>query len=302
MWLVTVADGESVASCGSRVTASVPWATTSVCARAEADRAPAASSVTVRRRLFLSMCTPLVTAGHQIQDWMQYGPPTGPVPVRQLADSSLWTSWYGRQRLRSTDGHVSSWDGQVNNARSRGLPALFWRFPLVMAEREGFEPSMQETHIHAFQACSLNHSDTSPRAALKGFGGKGKSTSRCRPGSTSCRRRPGRAGHACKRWEQPVRSCVTVFKDRVRNLATPEPVQVFLASYPTSVVFKAGTCHKTMQGFGNLQEQLESREDLMVGLIRVVEWRPASNLVSELTGIRHESPQVILFRDRKSVV
>src|SRR5690625_235125 len=191
MWLVTVADGESVASCGSRVTASVPWATTSVCARAEADRAPAASSVTVRRRLFLSMCTPLVTAGHQIQDWMQYGPPTGPVPVRQLADSSLWTSWYGRHRLRSTDGHVGSWDGQVNNARSRGLPALFWRFPLVMAEREGFEPSMQETHIHAFQACSLNHSDTSPRAALKGFGGKGKSTSRCRPGSTSCRRRPG---------------------------------------------------------------------------------------------------------------
>ena len=31
-----------------------------------------------------------------------------------------------------------------------------------LAEREGFEPSMQEAHIHAFQACSLNHSDTSP--------------------------------------------------------------------------------------------------------------------------------------------
>lgn len=92
-----------------------------------------------------------------------------------------------------------------------------------------------------------------------------------------------------------------MFKDRVRNLTTPEAVQEFLASYPTSVVFKAGTCHKTMQGFGNLQEQLESREDLMVGLIRVVEWRPASNLVSELTGIRHESPQVILFRDGKPV-
>ena len=33
---------------------------------------------------------------------------------------------------------------------------------IEVAEREGFEPSMQETHIHAFQACSFNHSDTSP--------------------------------------------------------------------------------------------------------------------------------------------
>lgn len=92
-----------------------------------------------------------------------------------------------------------------------------------------------------------------------------------------------------------------MFKDRVVNLTTPEAVQEFLASYPTSVVFKAGTCHKTMQGFGYVQEQVEPREDLMVGLIRVVDWRPASNLVSELTGIRHESPQVIVFRDGQPV-
>ncbi len=88
-----------------------------------------------------------------------------------------------------------------------------------------------------------------------------------------------------------------MFKDRVVNLDTPEAVQDFLAANPTSVVFKAGTCHKTMQGFGYLQEQVEPREDLMVGLIRVVDWRPASNLVTELTGLRHESPQVIIFRD-----
>ena len=31
-----------------------------------------------------------------------------------------------------------------------------------MAEREGFEPSVPETDTHAFQACSLSHSDTSP--------------------------------------------------------------------------------------------------------------------------------------------
>jgi hypothetical protein len=31
-----------------------------------------------------------------------------------------------------------------------------------MAEREGFEPSVRDKRTHAFQACSLNHSDISP--------------------------------------------------------------------------------------------------------------------------------------------
>ena len=93
-----------------------------------------------------------------------------------------------------------------------------------------------------------------------------------------------------------------MFRDRVVNLTSPEALEQFLDKYPTSVLFKAGTCHKTMQGFGFLQEKLEPRDDLMVGIIRVVEARPASNLVSsEMTGIRHESPQVILFKDGEAV-
>ena len=92
-----------------------------------------------------------------------------------------------------------------------------------------------------------------------------------------------------------------MLRDRVVNLSTPEEVQSFLAAHPTSVIFKAGTCHKTMQGFGFLQEKLEPREDLMVGIIRVIEWREASNLVEAMTGIRHESPQVIMFKDGEAV-
>lgn len=92
-----------------------------------------------------------------------------------------------------------------------------------------------------------------------------------------------------------------MLKDRVVNLTNPEQVQEFLSENPTSVVFKAGTCHKTMQGFGFLQERLEPREDLMVGLVRVMEARSASNLLEEMTGIRHESPQVILFKDGEAV-
>ena len=92
-----------------------------------------------------------------------------------------------------------------------------------------------------------------------------------------------------------------MLRDRIVNLTDPADVEAFLSDHPTSVVFKAGTCHKTMQGFGFLQEQLEAREDLMVGLIRVVEARAASNLVSERTGIVHHSQQVILFRDGAAV-
>jgi len=92
-----------------------------------------------------------------------------------------------------------------------------------------------------------------------------------------------------------------MLKDRVVLLNDPQDVSEFLERYPTSIIFKAGTCHKTMQGFGFVQERLEPREDLMCGVIRVVEARPASNVVAERTGLRHESPQVILFRDGEPV-
>jgi len=87
-----------------------------------------------------------------------------------------------------------------------------------------------------------------------------------------------------------------MLNDRVVSLSTPDAVEGFLERFPSSVIFKAGTCHKTMQGFGFLEDELQKREDLMCGVIRVVESRPASDLVADRTGIRHESPQVILFQ------
>ena len=66
-------------------------------------------------------------------------------------------------------------------------------------------------------------------------------------------------------------------------LTTPEEVDGFLAEYPQAAVFKAGTCHKTMQGFGVLETFL-AKHELPVGFIRVVDWRPASNHVAELSG------------------
>ncbi|WP_424951397.1 monothiol bacilliredoxin BrxC family protein [Deinococcus sp.] len=83
-------------------------------------------------------------------------------------------------------------------------------------------------------------------------------------------------------------------------LTTPDEVETFLAENPLSGVFKAGTCHKTMQGFGVLETFLKDHE-LPVGFIRVVDWRPASNHVAARTGIQHQSPQLIVFKDGEPV-
>lgn len=90
-------------------------------------------------------------------------------------------------------------------------------------------------------------------------------------------------------------------KDRISFLTTADEVDAFVREHPDSAIFKAGTCHKTQETFQHVQSHLELREDLSLGIIRVVEARPASNRVAEMTGIAHESPQLILFRDGKPV-
>ena len=90
-------------------------------------------------------------------------------------------------------------------------------------------------------------------------------------------------------------------KDRVTFLTTAEQVDEFLTKNPAAAIFKAGTCHKTQETFSHVQAHLEPRESLPLGIIRVVEARPASNRVAERTGITHESPQIILFKDGQPV-
>ena len=90
-------------------------------------------------------------------------------------------------------------------------------------------------------------------------------------------------------------------KDRITFLTSPEQVDNFLKENPTSALFKAGVCHKTPETFVHIQAHLDPREDLKLGIIRVVEARPASNHVAAMTGIEHESPQIILFKDGKNV-
>jgi bacillithiol system protein YtxJ len=90
-------------------------------------------------------------------------------------------------------------------------------------------------------------------------------------------------------------------KDRMQFLTTPEQVDDFLRQHPQAAIFKAGTCHKTGETFRDIEPLLEARAALPLGVIRVLEARPASNRVAEVTGIKHESPQIVLFKDGRAV-
>ena len=90
-------------------------------------------------------------------------------------------------------------------------------------------------------------------------------------------------------------------KDRVQFLTSADQVDDFLQQHPNAAIFKAGTCHKTQETFRGIEPLLEARAELSLGVIRVVEARPASNRVAEKTGIRHESPQIVLFKDGRAV-
>jgi bacillithiol system protein YtxJ len=90
-------------------------------------------------------------------------------------------------------------------------------------------------------------------------------------------------------------------KDRIQFLSTPEQVDGYLRENPRAAIFKAGTCHKTSEMFANVDAELGSREDFPFAVIRVVEARGASDRVSEITGIAHESPQLLLFSDGRAV-
>lgn len=90
-------------------------------------------------------------------------------------------------------------------------------------------------------------------------------------------------------------------RDRIVELTSIEELDEFIEKYPTCALFKAGACHKTMQGFGYVEEALNDREGIHMAFVRVIESRPVSNYIEDITGIEHQSPQFILMVDRKPV-
>jgi bacillithiol system protein YtxJ len=86
-------------------------------------------------------------------------------------------------------------------------------------------------------------------------------------------------------------------RERFFPLHTPAQLDEFLARWPWTIVFKAGTSDKTFDAWLYVQRALEPRADVAVGFIRLPEDRPASDHVAQRTSIEHRSPQLILFAD-----
>jgi bacillithiol system protein YtxJ len=79
-------------------------------------------------------------------------------------------------------------------------------------------------------------------------------------------------------------------------LATPAEVDAFLGAHPQVAVFKAGGCSQTDWALVSLRRAFESRSaGPPLGFVSVLEARAASDHLTALSGIRHESPQVLLF-------
>jgi len=85
--------------------------------------------------------------------------------------------------------------------------------------------------------------------------------------------------------------------DRAQSLTSPAAVDEFLARHPLAVIFKAGMCHRSDVAQASIEALLEARPEVPYGLIPVVQARAASNHVAARTGVRHESPQLLVFRD-----
>src|SRR5688572_30295175 len=90
-------------------------------------------------------------------------------------------------------------------------------------------------------------------------------------------------------------------RERFFPLQHLDDVDRFLERFPWSIVFKAGTSDKTVDAWLVAQKVLEPRVDVAVGFIRLPEDRAASDRVSALTGIVHQNPQLLLFRNANAL-
>jgi bacillithiol system protein YtxJ len=93
----------------------------------------------------------------------------------------------------------------------------------------------------------------------------------------------------------------TGFDARAEPLTDPEQVGAFLRAHPTCAIFKAGGCRRTDDALAEVRKALDAREDIPAAIVRVIAARAASNEVAALTGVRHQSPQLLLLKDGQVV-
>ncbi len=80
-------------------------------------------------------------------------------------------------------------------------------------------------------------------------------------------------------------------------LASDAELDAALAA-PLAVIFKHSTsCNLSAMAHDEVRRYLGRPDATRIALLKVIESRPVSNAVEERTGIRHESPQVLVLRN-----
>lgn len=75
-----------------------------------------------------------------------------------------------------------------------------------------------------------------------------------------------------------------------------------LLNQETILVFKHSTaCPVSWAAHMQVMKFADQHPDFPLRIVPVIQERPASNKIAELTGVRHESPQVILLREGKVI-
>lgn len=67
------------------------------------------------------------------------------------------------------------------------------------------------------------------------------------------------------------------------------------------ILFKhSTTCPTSSRAWREVQNFIkESSDEVLVGMIKVIESRPVSNQAAEKLGLKHQSPQIILISERQ---
>jgi len=89
--------------------------------------------------------------------------------------------------------------------------------------------------------------------------------------------------------------------ERFFPLDHPAAVDRFLGQREWCAIFKAGSGDRTVDAWVLVQRAFESRPDIAMGFIQLPAGRAASDRVSEVAGIAHKSPQLLLFHRGQAV-
>ncbi len=85
------------------------------------------------------------------------------------------------------------------------------------------------------------------------------------------------------------------------ELTTQEEVQYFVNENPIAVIFKAGKCRQTEEALKRLTPFFKQYPGIPAAMIDVVDHRDASSMATSLSGKKHESPQLLLFKNENCV-